>query len=115
MKNTVKIIFVSLLYIFCLQNPAPAKQQTTLKFATIHPTTSLMFNSINPWIEKIEKASNGSLKIKMYPGGTLGRNSAQYLQKLEKGVCDITSLASAELPGVFPDDLLSRDLEAAQS
>ena len=43
-----------------------------LKFATLAPEGTSWMNVINAWAAQVEKASNGRLEFKIYPGGVMG-------------------------------------------
>ena len=49
-----------------------AKEQYTLKFATLIPADTAWMKEIDAWADDIYKKSNGRLKFKMYPGGVMG-------------------------------------------
>jgi TRAP-type C4-dicarboxylate transport system substrate-binding protein len=56
-----------------------------------------------PWIAKVEEASGGTLKIRTFTGGTLGRDPAAQLKMVEDGVADIAYPSPPYTPGRFPD------------
>jgi len=85
-------------------------------FATSHvcaKTINLRFSSpfpimqtitgkiIQPWIEEIEKASEGKVKITLYPAGALGKAPAQF-DIAEKGLADFSYHLADYTPGRFP-------------
>lgn len=56
----------------CLTSNAYAKEQYTLKFATLVPHDTAWMKEIDRWAEDVYKKSNGRLKFKIYPGGVMG-------------------------------------------
>ena len=52
-----------------------------------HPMDSLF---MRPWTEKIKKMSGGSLNIKIYPGGKLGKGPRLQFKRAVDGVADLT-------------------------
>ncbi len=79
----------------------------TLKFGTFEPPKGWVFvNIIKPFFEKVEKDSEGTLKIDMFTGGTLGRNPTKYIKLIQDGVMDIGWVLNSYQPGRFPDDLV---------
>jgi len=62
-----------------------------------HPQTKVQA----AWAEKIGKLTNGKVNIKMFPGGALGKPTAQYMS-LKKGVMDIAFVVPSYTPGEFP-------------
>ncbi len=76
----------------------------TLKFGTYEPAQSFISAKVmGPWIEKVNKAGEGVLKIDYYPGGVLGPDVMQQLKMIVEGVADITLTALNWAPGRFPE------------
>ncbi len=83
---------------------ANSQQVTTLKFADFSPDREFIFsNVIKPFADEVEKATNGTLKIELYPNGALGRAPAQQAQLVLDGVADIAFVVPPFTPGRFPD------------
>jgi TRAP-type transport system periplasmic protein len=59
-------------FLFILNAPVYAKEQYTLKFASLIPPDTAWMNEIDAWADNIYKKSNGRLKFKIYPGGVMG-------------------------------------------
>ena len=78
----------------------------TLKFAAINPAQSPAGKLEKQWSEKVMKDSEGTLKIDIYAGGTLGRNPTVYLKKVIDGTADIAWAIPDYTPGKFPDDVV---------
>jgi len=49
----------------------------------------------------VSAASNGALKIDMYPGGTLGRDPSAQIKYLQDGVLDLSFVIPSYTPGRF--------------
>ncbi|MFN3524713.1 MAG: TRAP transporter substrate-binding protein [Paracoccus sp. (in: a-proteobacteria)] len=76
--------------------------QETLRFASFEPQQALITAQIlTPWAAEVSAASNGTLNVQMFPGGTLGRDPAQQLQLVEDGVVDIAWIIPGYMPGRF--------------
>ena len=79
-------------------------QPVVLKFASFEPAqapfTARVFTT---WAEDVTNASNGTLKIEMFAGGTLGRNPLQQLKLIQDGVADIAWTVPGVTPGRFDD------------
>lgn len=74
----------------------------TLRFSSFEPPVAhVTKNILTPWAEDVNKASNGELDIKIFPGGTLGRSPAQQLKLVEDGVADIAWVIPGYTPGRF--------------
>jgi len=65
-----KIIFILLLG--SLSFSIYAKEQYTLKFASLIPPDTAWMHEIDDWADDIYKKSNGRLKFKIYAGGVMG-------------------------------------------
>lgn len=55
-----------------------------------------------PWAERIEKASNGRIEIKIYPSMTLGGKPPQLPRQVRDGVVDMAWMVNAYAGGSFP-------------
>ena len=45
---------------------------------------------MRPWAAEVEKLSNGSLKVRIYPGGELGKGPREQFKRAVDGIADIT-------------------------
>jgi len=45
---------------------------------------------MSPWSEEVAKLSQGSLKIRIYPGGELGKGPQEQFKRAVDGIADIT-------------------------
>ncbi len=69
-KRIIPLFFT---FIFLLLPPAASAEKIyTLKFATLIPTDTAWMKSINRWADELKQKSNGSLILKIYPGGVMG-------------------------------------------
>ena len=77
-----------------------------LRFATGFPASHLMQKHVwEPWTEEVAKKSNGTLTIRMYPGGALGASPATF-QRVKAGVADIGYSLQGFTSDQFPRTLL---------
>lgn len=75
---------------------------TVLRFSHFWPATSSFSKEIlEPWVEAIEKESNGRLKVELYPSATLSKPQVTY-EAAVKGTVDIGSQAHGYTSGRFP-------------
>ena len=90
--------------------PAMAEGPVVLKFATIEPPQSyIMKHVFAPYFDQINKEGKGVLEVKIFPGGTLGRNPNQQLDILLNGVCDIVHIINGYLQsGRLADDQVTQ-------
>jgi prevent-host-death family protein len=83
---------------------AALAQTATLKFASFEPPQAPITGGVFiPWAEEVSKASGGTLKIDVFPGGVLGRNPLQQLKLVQDGVADLTWTVPGYTPGRFDD------------
>ena len=66
-----------------------------------------------PWAEEVAKKSNGTLTIRMYPGGALGPAPATF-QRVKAGVADIGYSLQGFTSDQFPRTLLLEMPDVAQ-
>ncbi|MBJ3775434.1 TRAP transporter substrate-binding protein [Acuticoccus mangrovi] len=55
-----------------------------------------------PWAKRIEDASNGRIKIEIYPSMSLGGSPPQLFRQVADGVVDIVWTVNGYTPGLFP-------------
>lgn len=68
-----------------------AEETQTLTLAHIHNNASPVYNSLEKFAEKVEKKTNGSVKIKIYAEGVLG-GETKVLELVQNGVIDMTKV-----------------------
>jgi TRAP-type C4-dicarboxylate transport system substrate-binding protein len=87
----------------CLFAPSAAlAEPISLKFAsTAPPRAHLNVQIYAPWVERVNKASEGTLKIEFMPGSVLG-GDGQMMERVNAGVADIAFDLQAYYPGKFP-------------
>jgi TRAP-type C4-dicarboxylate transport system substrate-binding protein len=93
-------LFVSTL---ALVPTAAISQEVTLRLQTFLPPVANPVKAfIVPWAEKVEKESNGRIKIQVYPSMQLGGKAEQLLSQVRDGVVDIVWALPGFTPGVMP-------------
>lgn len=65
-------LFTLLIGSILLVSNVSAKEQYTLKFATLVPPDTAWMKEITRWADEVYKKSDGRLKFKIYPGGVMG-------------------------------------------
>ena len=79
--------------------PAPV----TLKFHTFMSPQSNVWNTMHqPWMDKVERESNGRIKFERYPAMQLGGTPPQLYDQAKDGVVDIVWTLPGNSPGRFP-------------
>ncbi len=77
---------------------------TTLRWSSfVSPKSTNNAVAVPAFAKAIEKASEGTLKIELYAGGTLGKGPVQQLSMVENKVTDIAEVVVAYSPGRFPE------------
>lgn len=83
---------------------AAAQDVVTLRFSSaFSPMSANNRISVPAFIKAVEEASEGTLKIEHYPGGSLGKSPVQQLSMVENGITDIAEVVVAYTPGRFPE------------
>lgn len=84
---------------------ARAEEVIDLKFAVFTPEQEITYQeAIKPWVQAVEEAAGGRVRIQLFPGGTLGRDGSKQIKMLNDGVADIAFIIPAYNPGLFPDN-----------
>jgi TRAP-type C4-dicarboxylate transport system substrate-binding protein len=102
------LLFFVFIFIFLFSfsgafNAETAEGKTVnLSFAFMFPSSHYMGSEVYPlWVEKIEKASKGYLKINMFPVNTLLKSAEMY-DGVVSGTADIGSSSCGYTRGRFP-------------
>ena len=66
------------------------------------PQSTVPAQILQPWADRIEKASDGRIKIEMYPSMTLGGRPTDLIDQARDGVVDIIWTLPGYTPGRFP-------------
>jgi TRAP-type C4-dicarboxylate transport system substrate-binding protein len=82
---------------------AAVSQEVTLRLHSfLPPVANPMKHFLIPWAQKIEKDSNGRIKVQVYPSMQLGGKPEQMLTQVRDGVVDIGWALPGFTPGVMP-------------
>lgn len=57
---------------------------------------------LEPWARKLEKISNGKIKVEIYPSMSMGGKPNELYKQSRDGVADIVYTVAGYTPGVFP-------------
>lgn len=77
-------------------------QETTLRLHTFVPAVSASFKAVKRWAEKIEKETNGTVKIKLFPSRQLGGKPSELYDQARKGFVDLVWTLPGYTAGRFP-------------
>ena len=73
----------------------------TLTYANFPPAVTFPSVQMERWAKEVEKRTNGQVKIKTFPGGTL-LGAKNMLEGVTAGTADIGNFAMSYQPGRFP-------------
>jgi TRAP-type transport system periplasmic protein len=80
-----------------------AQQTVTLKFHTfMAPLSNVWLNMHKPWMQKVEKDSNGRIRFEAYPAMQLGGTPVQLYDQARDGVVDVVWTLPGNTAGRFP-------------
>ncbi|GAB6146876.1 TRAP transporter substrate-binding protein [Desulfocicer niacini] len=105
-KQILNVIAASVMVLFvsglCLAKPI------TLRFAHQNPATGLSsINCVDPWLDKVEEATGGKVKIQRYYGQTLSKGKDIW-NATKMGITDIGWCFHGYWPGMTPlSDVIS--------
>ncbi len=75
-----------------------------LSFATYIPASSnFITDDLIPWTEWVNERANGEFEIKVYAGGTLGRDPNQQGKLVQDGIADMAAIVPGRSPGEYPN------------
>lgn len=82
---------------------AQAEPEVTLRLHhLLGPKAPAHTKMIVPWSKRIEDASNGRIKIEIYPSMSLGGKPPELIRQVRDGVVDIIWTVNGYTPGLFP-------------
>jgi TRAP-type C4-dicarboxylate transport system substrate-binding protein len=81
--------------------PASAQDYTFKLHTLVPPVSSPVQKFLKPWGEKVEKASNGRIKVEVYPSMQLGGRPEQLPDQVRDGIVDIVWTVPGYTPGRF--------------
>jgi TRAP-type C4-dicarboxylate transport system substrate-binding protein len=94
--------------IAALLSPVSALPQgAELKFAAFPPPPgALVQDVLTPWVKAVNEELKGAATVRLFAGGTLGRDPVQQFKLLRDRVADIAYVVMGYTPGEFPDSTI---------
>ena len=87
--------------------PATASAQVELKFASFPPPPgALNHDVLGPWVKEVNASLGGAAVVRLFAGGTLGRDPVQQFKLVRDRVADIAYVVMGYTPGEFPDSTI---------
>jgi TRAP-type C4-dicarboxylate transport system substrate-binding protein len=84
-----------------LVGPAESADPITLTYANFPPAVTFPSVQMEHWAKEVEKRTNGQVKVRTFPGGTL-LGAKNMLEGVTAGTADIGNFAMSYQPGRFP-------------
>lgn len=81
---------------------ANAQEVTLTLHHLLSPQSNAHKNMLQPWADRIAEASDGRIKIEIYPSMSLGGTPPQLIRQAADGVVDIVWTVNGYTPGLFP-------------
>lgn len=79
-----------------------AQDKATLRVASFMPPAGFLNTAIvKPYLDKVVADSQGTLELKWFPGGTLGRAPTEQLKLVQDGAADVAIVIPSYTPGAF--------------
>jgi TRAP-type transport system periplasmic protein len=89
-------------FLIVAAGPAAAQQVTLKLHHFLGATTSTQKNFLEPWVQKVQAASGGRIKIEIYPSMQLGGTPPQLIDQVRDGVVDLVWTLPSYTAGRFP-------------
>ena len=103
MRQIVGAVLATLLLVLAVAPVPAASPEVTLRLHSfIPPVANPMKHFLIPWAEKIEKESQGRIKVQVFPSMQLGGKAEQLLTQVRDGVVDVAWTLPGFSPGVMP-------------
>ena len=101
---TVAFAAAAMASVAAISAPLAQDKTVSLRWASfVSPKSTNNAVAVPAFAKAIEKASEGTLKIELYAGGTLGKGPVQQLSMVENKVADVAEVVVAYSPGRFPE------------
>ena len=103
MKKVLFALVAGVLTSTALEPTASNAQEVTLRVHSfLPPVANPMKHFVYPWAQKVEKDSNGRIKVQVFPSMQLGGKAEQLLTQVRDGVVDVAWTLPGFTPGVMP-------------
>jgi len=102
MRNLSFIIFFAFFIVHILEKASASQQETLRVSAYLSPLSHSVKNIIEPWMDRVSKATGNRVEFDTYWGGGLGRNPYKQFDLVKAGVTQVTLVQPSYTPGQFP-------------
>ncbi len=87
---------------FAFSGPGSAQEYTFTLHHFLGPKAPAHFMMLEPWAKRIEDASNGRVKVEIYPAMSLGGTPPELIRQVRDGVVDMVWTLNGYSPGLLP-------------
>jgi TRAP-type transport system periplasmic protein len=102
-RSLVAMLAMAVMAGFAFAPSAAVSQEVTLRVHSfLPPVANPMKHWVYPWAEKVQKDSNGRIKVQVFPSMQLGGKAEQLLTQVRDGVVDVAWALPGFTPGVMP-------------
>lgn len=100
--NIFSVIFIVVFLLGSLNSNAHAGKKYVIKFSTLAPEGSSWMKAMRGLSKKIEKATDGNVSFKFYPGGVSG-DEKDVIRKMRIGQLHGAGFTGVGLGTIFPE------------
>ncbi len=102
-KKWFVLLLIFMFAVMIVRTPftSASSKPIELKLAHAWATTHHVHVILDQWVKEVEQATNGRVKITIYPGGALS-TAVQLYDTVKTGVADLCWFLQGYTPGKFP-------------
>ena len=100
--NLTKTLVLGSLAAMALSTSAMAQEFTFKLHHFLGPKAPAQTQMLEPWAKSIEDASDGRVKIEIFPSMSLGGTPPELISQVRDGVVDLIWTVNGYTPGLFP-------------
>lgn len=102
--RSAKFVRLAVTSVAILATTGLAVSAETLKFGSFIPAQAdEVKDGIIPWMNEVEKDTDGELTFQQFFGGALSRSPLKQYELLENGIQDATIIVTSYVASIFPD------------
>jgi tripartite ATP-independent transporter DctP family solute receptor len=109
MKRTILIIFCLTLNMSLVTALSAHAEVMKLKLATVTPPHHAYNEGAREFARRVREATGGTIDIRVYPGGQLGKGERELLEGMQMGIIDLAVTATGPVSG-FIQSMMALDL-----
>lgn len=103
MRKFERIHFALVLGALALTGATVASHAAELRLSTFVPPVHVIYREIIvPWAQEVDKATNGEVKVTLYPSLQLGGKPPELFRQVSQGVIDVTFTLPGYTSAAFP-------------